>query len=125
MTASDFVLVPVRPDRFAILGYGNFLQNLAEFRRNSNNPHNIKELGVVFTHVHRDYPIEIQCMDEIKALAIGEKSYVFDSKLRFSPSYIRAVQDQTPVFDTKHARNAKIDISSVVKEMQKRVDNFK
>ncbi|MFH1373122.1 MAG: ParA family protein [bacterium] len=122
MMASDYVMVPVRPDRFAILGFANFLETLGYFRDNCQDPHRVQELGVVFTQVTGNSQVETECMSEITTRAIREKSYVFTSKLRYSNTFIRAVKDQTPAYRTKYARGKLLsDIASITKEMKQRI----
>jgi chromosome partitioning protein len=126
MMASDYVLVPVRPDRFAILGFANFLESLSNFREHFPDPHNVKELGVVFTQVTGKSDVESECIGEIKNRAIKEKSYVFNSVLRDSKTYIRAVRDQTPAYKTKYARGKLgTDIAHITKEMKQRIADIK
>lgn len=122
LTASDFILVPVRPDRFSILGYANLLETIKIFRSNCRDEHKVKELGLVFTQVIGSSTVENECMNEIRLAAAEQKGYVFTATLDFSNSYIRAVQDQTPIFQTLYARyNSKIAISRIVKEMLSRI----
>ena len=49
--ASDFVLTPVKPDRFSVLGYAQIQAMFDEFRNSYPDPHNVQDLGVVFTQV--------------------------------------------------------------------------
>lgn len=122
LTASDFILVPVRPDRFSILGYANLLETIKTFRSNCPDKHKVKELGIVFTQVTNNSTVEQECMDELKLQAVGQKGYVFAAMLNYSTSYIRAVQAQTPIFQTLYVRNSsKMAISKIVKEMLSRI----
>ncbi len=124
LTASNFLLTPVRPDRFSILGFGNLLQTVASFREKSNDPNRVKELGIVFTQV-RNNPIDQGYMASIRKLAQEEDQYVFDGVLSFSNTFARAIQDQTPAFETKFAREElKTSIAEIVKEMEKRIEEL-
>lgn len=61
-------------------------------------------------------------MDEVQGLASDYGSFVFPSILRFSNTFLRAVEDQTPAFETKYARDdLKANISDIVKDMEKRI----
>jgi chromosome partitioning protein len=125
LTASDFILVPVRPDRFSILGYANLLETVEIFRNNCSDKHEVKELGIVFTQVTDSSTVERECMEELKLQAVGQKGYVFAAMLNYSNSYIRAVQAQTPIFQTLYARNRpKMAISKIVKEMLSRIQTI-
>lgn len=125
LTASKFILVPVRPDRFSILGYGNLLETLKTFRNNCPDPNKVKELGIVFTQVTGKSPVEKDCMNQIRVEAAKQEGYVFSAILKYSTSYIRAVNDQTPIFHTLYARHSsKHDISKIAKEMLGRIQQL-
>lgn len=106
LMASDFILVPVKPDRFSVLGYGQILEALDDFRRDYPDPHKVTDLGVVFTQVQGNSDIEADCMSEIR----NQAKYVFDAEVPSSRSYLRAVHEQTPVFDTRFARSLTKDV---------------
>jgi chromosome partitioning protein len=122
LTASRFVLVPVRPDRFSILGFGNLRSTINDFRERSSDPNTVQELGVVFTQVRTGEGIEHECMESIRVQARKAKSYTFQSILKFSGTFIRAIQNQTPAFETKFARDdLKQNIADIVDEMDARI----
>lgn len=122
LTASNYLLVPVRPDRFSVLGFANMLNTIETFRRNCPDPHEVKEIGVVFTQVTGGTPVERECMDEIRSAAEKERTYVFDSTLRFSNSFIRSVKNQTPIFETLYAHaKSKNAAAHIAQEMLKRI----
>jgi chromosome partitioning protein len=126
LTASNFVLVPIRPDRFSILGFGNLRSTINEFRDKSSDPNNVRELGVVFTQVRTGQGVEYECMESVRAQASKAKSYVFSSSLDFSNTFIRAIQNQTPAFETKFARDElKQNIADIVSEMESRIATLK
>jgi chromosome partitioning protein len=126
LTASEFILVPVRPDRFSILGYANLLDTIDTFRKNCRDDHKVKDLGIVFTQVTGNSMVENDCMNEIRIAASKQNGYVFSSTLDYSNSYIRAVQDQTPIFKTLYARHkSKLSISRIVKEMLNRISELR
>lgn len=122
LTASNFFLVPVRPDRFSILGFGNLLQTVERFREGSNDPNNVSDLGVVFTQVRNSSPIEEECMTEVTAQAKKLGSHVFSSTLGFSSTFSRAIQNQTPAYETRYVRQElKSNITAIYKEMNARI----
>jgi chromosome partitioning protein len=125
LTASDYVVVPIRPDRFSILGFQNLAKTIDDFRANCNDEHHVKTLGIVFTQVTGTTPVEADCMAQIRLIAKKQKDYVFTAALRYSNSFTRAVKDQTPIFQTAYAqadvRNAAKDIAD---EMKARIASF-
>ncbi len=117
--AANFVLVPMRPDRFSILGYGLMKEVIDNFRRDYPDPSNVQDLGVVFTRVSKTpHPIELECKTSVKKIA----SYVFKTEIHESTSYLRSVHQQSPVFETPYARElTKASINSLVAEMNQRI----
>ncbi|MGE3959929.1 MAG: ParA family protein [Vicinamibacterales bacterium] len=126
LTASNFFLVPVRPDRFSILGFANLQSTVEQFRAASHDPNNVRDLGIVFTQVRGNSAVETECMNDVAAQAITLGSHVFTARLDYSPTFIRAVQDQTPVYQTKYARDdLKASVSFVYREMMRRIAQLK
>ncbi len=126
LTASNFLLVPVRPDRFSILGYTNLMQTIDTFRKHCPNPNKVADLGVVYTQVMGKSAVESECMDDIRAGAERQGGYVFSASLKYSQSFIRAVKDQTPIFQTLYARDtARNAASKIAKEMMSRIHELK
>lgn len=123
LMASDFVLIPMKPDRFSVLGYALMRETLDSFRETYPDPHRIEELGVVFTQVSGESEIEDQCMDEIE----DQADYVFDAFIpRSVRSYSKSVQHRSPIFDTSYARQGTKDaLRDVVREMTNRIDSIR
>ncbi len=119
LMASDFILVPVKPDRFSIVGYGNMHEVVNAFRYDYPDPQKVQDLGVVFTLVEGNSDIEEEC----KKLVSDKASYTFETQVRSSPrSYLRSVKEGTPVFDTRYARKVTREtIDSLVNEMEDRI----
>jgi chromosome partitioning protein len=118
LTASDYVIVPIRPDRYAILGYANFLSNLNDFKTSCSDPHDIQPLGIVFTHITGGSTVESQCVSDITRIALRERNHVFTSRLHYSTTYMRAVQNQTPAFSTVYSRGTPaVDLNGIKTEL--------
>jgi chromosome partitioning protein len=126
LTASNFYLAPVRPDRFSILGFGNLQQTVAQFKDSSNDPNDVRDLGIVFTQIRGNSPIETTCMNEVRSLAKDVDAYVFNSRLEFSNTFITAIQNQTPAHETRYARyELKASVRAIYREMLKRIEALK
>ena len=119
LMASDYVLVPIRPDRYSILGYGLMQRVLDDFRADYPDPKNVRDLGVVFTQVSNDgNTIEIQCKRAIADAA----SYVFKAEIPKSRTFLRAVHEGSPVFDTRYARQlTKSSMNALSRELKTRI----
>jgi|HubBroStandDraft_6_1064221.scaffolds.fasta_scaffold01756_14 chromosome partitioning protein len=122
LTASDFLMIPMRPDRFSILGFTNLMSTIKTFRANCPDPHDVQILGVVFTQVTGISAVEQQLMDEIALSVKREKMYLFSSSLRHSKSFMRSVNDQTPIFQTLYAKgNTKMAAKNIADELRNRI----
>jgi chromosome partitioning protein len=118
LTASDYILIPMKPDRYSILGFTNLMETVKNFRTGSHDPHSVKMAGVVFTQVHDDSSVEKKAMDEVSKVAKDAKVPLFTSFLPFSPSFMRSVEDQTPIYKTYKAKpRIRKAIASVAAEM--------
>lgn len=121
LMASDFVLTPVKPDRFSVLGYAQIQSTFDSFRDSYPDPHHVQGLGVVFTQVQGNLKIEQDSMTEIETQA----EYVFAAQIPRSNSYLSSVHQQSPVFDARYCRLVtKVALNRLVKEMQQRIDDL-
>lgn len=121
LMASNFVLVPIKPDRFSIVGYSMMQEVIDRFRYDYPDPNEVKDLGVVFNQVLGDSPIQDQCKKDVSQAA----SYVFKTEIKSSTSYLRSVNDQEPVFDTRYARMiTALSIKSLVMEIEERIEEL-
>lgn len=122
LTASDFILIPMRPDRFSILGFTNLMETIRIFRENCPDPHDVKVLGVAFTQVTGNSSVEAQSIADIKAVAKQEGTYMFNAQLATSKSFLRSVSDQTPIFSTAHAHEkSRSAIAKIASELKQQV----
>lgn len=122
LTASDYLLIPMRPDRFSILGFTNLTETIRIFRSNCPDPHTVQVLGIVFTQVTNTSDVEQQSMNEIGIAAKNEGTYLFASSLKHSTSFMRSVKDQTPIFETLYAQDkARLTTAKITDEMNKRI----
>jgi chromosome partitioning protein len=122
LTASDYLLIPMRPDRFSILGFTLLNETIKTFRSNCPDPHSVKVLGAVFTQVTGTSEVERQSILELTAAAGKEKIYLFSSSLKFSNSYIRSQRDQTPIFETLYAKDrSRTAVAKIAEELKSRI----
>ena len=121
LMSSDFILVPIKPDRFSIVGYSMMHEVIEKFRFDYPDPKKVQDLGVVFNQVTGESQIEDQCKSDVAQ----EAPYVFRTEIKLSRSYLRSVSAQEPVFDTMYARQiTKQTIDSLVHEMEARIENL-
>jgi chromosome partitioning protein len=122
LTAADHILIPMRPDRFSILGYSNLVRTIETFKKNCPDPHAVSVLGIVYTQVTNDSNVEQQAINEIDEAAKQGKTYRFASSLPYSKSFIRSVNDQTPIFATAYTHpKTRYAMSHIASEMTQRI----
>lgn len=118
LMASNFILSPVRPDKFSIYGYALIQETISTFKNAYHDPNNVQDLGIVFTQVSKDSSLENECIDEIKDIA----NYVFESRISHSPSHSRSIHEKAPIFATSYARKVpKNQMASLADEIRKRI----
>jgi chromosome partitioning protein len=121
LMASDYILVPVKPDRFSVLGYAQIQEVLEDFRVTYPDPHEVRDLGVVFTQVKGTSHIQDQCMNEVTQQA----EYIFGVQLPLSNTYERSVFEQTPLGRTRYARQNTADvIPALIAEIEDRISQL-
>lgn len=126
LTASDFLLIPMKPDRFSLLGLVNLLATIKTYKQNCTDPHTVKILGLVFTQLISDPDVEAAAITEVKTAARKENVFLFSSSLPYSKSFMRSVQDQTPIANTWHAKpKAKQALKKISDEVRSRIQALK
>ena len=97
--ASRYVLVPVRPEFFATIGFPLLNNSLTVFR-NRNAAHKIDVVGVVVndaTYQGNNYggPERIRAMDEIKQEALANGWRVFANEIAYSRGFPKLMRGDT------------------------------
>lgn len=125
LMASDYLLIPMRPDRFSILGFANLNKTIEIFRSNCSDPHGVQVVGIVFTQVIGTSNVEAESMGAITSAAKKESTYLFTSFLKFSNSFFRSVKDQTPIFETRYAHaKSWLATAKIAEELKKRITSL-
>ena len=95
--ASHYVLVPVKPEFLATIGFPLLSRSLADFR-NANPGHDISVVGVVFNEVSDYYstPEKIDARREICQEAEKNEWYVFEKTLYYSRGFPKAMRSPNP-----------------------------
>lgn len=123
--ASDYLLIPMKPDRFSTLGLINLLETIGTFKQNCIDPHLVKTLGLVFTQLTADSDLEATAISEVNAAANKATVAIFASSLPWSKSFLRSVTDQTSIANTWHAKpKAKLALKRIADEVKLRVNQL-
>jgi chromosome partitioning protein len=119
--ASDYIVVPVRPDFLSTIGLPLLARSLADFRERYED-HEIKLAGILFNAIYENKSEHRRSRREVQATATEYGWYVFQNEVSYSDSYPRGSRLGKPIFATDYARWEKIaEFSAVAGEIMKRV----
>ena len=128
--ASDFVIIPVKPDFFSTLGIPQFINTLEDFKDRQIDQHDVQPLGIVFTDVDRRLPRETkQSMTRVKRTIeeLSEDLLVFDSRLSHLEVFKKTLWQAVPVQQitgrgTKGKTLAMLELKAIAKEILTEID---
>jgi len=118
--ASDYILVPVRPEFLSTIGLPLLVRSLQYFRKRHKEKH-LELLGIVFnaTGENQEYG---RSRDDVAKEAAANGWYVFTNEVTFSGSYAKGSRFGRPIFFTDYARGRKIqDFANVAEEFCARI----
>jgi chromosome partitioning protein len=101
--ASDYVLVPVKPEYLSTIGLPLLARSLDDFHHQYDD-HKVEMLGIVFNHATQYEPEEALSKREVRAEASRFGWYVFTSEISYSRSYPKGAREGRPIFRTSYAR---------------------
>jgi chromosome partitioning protein len=112
--ASQYVLVPIKPEFMATIGLPLLARSLQEFR-DENEDHEISIAGLVFNHSssYTSGPEGQRSIREVTDFAgkidpdswKEEEWYVCDNQVRYSASYAKSAREGTPIAQTSYVRD--------------------
>lgn len=101
--ASDYLLVPVRPEYLSTIGLPLLVNSMENFKVQ----YDVQELelaGIVFNAMSDYSPEEIRSREEVKKLAKKNGWYVFSAEIKYSRSYPKGAREGKPIFRTSYSR---------------------
>lgn len=119
--ASDYVLVPVKPEFLSIIGLPLLARSMADF--NSKFPDRQLQLaGIVFNESDEYIPEAEKSKQTVHEVARQRGWYVFESEISYSRSYAKGAREGQPIFRTSHARwDRKKTFRAFAHELQDRI----
>lgn len=102
--ASDWILVPVKPEYLSTIGLPLLVRSLEEFKDSPYGDHDIELAGIVFNHTSGYVPEEIKAKNEVKAIAKKNGWNVFEKEVSYSRSYPKGAREGQPIFRTSYSR---------------------
>ncbi|HEY6252673.1 MAG TPA: AAA family ATPase [Candidatus Angelobacter sp.] len=114
--ASDWVLVPVKPEFLSAIGLHLLGRSLREFKER-NEDSKIEVGGIVFNLTYPDKPEHQLSKKEVLRTAKENGWKVFENQVSYSDSYPRGSRLGRPIFRTNYARWEKVtEFKSVARE---------
>lgn len=105
--ASDYVLVPIKPEFLATIGLPLLATSLATFH-SLYEDHRVEVAGIVFNDVNGSYEHN-RSIDDVNALAVENGWYIFQTQITHSDSYPKGTRVRAPITRTDYARQTKKD----------------
>jgi len=101
--ASNYLLVPVRPEFLSTIGLPLLVNSMEDFRAQYDD-HDLRLAGIVFNAISDYSPEEIRSREEVKKLAKKNGWYVFSAEIKYSRSYPKGAREGKPIFRTSYSR---------------------
>ena len=101
--ASDYILVPVKPEYLSSIGVSLLVNSMQEFKRRYED-HNLELAGIVFNATTEYAPEEITSKAAVKGIAQERGWYVFQNEVSYSRSYPKGAREGQPIFRTSYSR---------------------
>ena len=102
--ASDYVIVPVKPEYLSTIGLPLLARSLQDFHQQYDD-RKVEMLGIVFNHATQYEPEEALSKREVRGEAARFGWYVFTSEISYSRSYPKGAREGQPIFRTSYARH--------------------
>ncbi|MFL0473462.1 ParA family protein [Priestia sp. 179-F W1.4 NHS] len=96
LKASDYVLIPVKPDPFSARGIPMLLNKIASHNNANSDEDKVQPLGIVFTMVDDS----IQYVTSVKAEIIREHRNVFRNQILYNEYYSRGIFGNSYILET-------------------------
>ena len=119
--ASDYVLVPVKPEFLSTIGLPLLHQSMDDFREKYPS-RNLQLAGIVFNAAEEYIPEERESKKEVRDFAEEYDWYVFDKEIPYSRSFAKGAREGTPLSRTSYVRWSRIqEFRAFADEFQDRI----
>ena len=119
--ASDYVLVPVKPEFLSTIGLPLLARSMDDF--NDKFPDRQLQLaGIVFNESDEYIPEAEKSKRTVREVANQHSWYVFDNEIPYSRSYAKGAREGQPISRTSYARSYRIEeFRAFAREFQGRI----
>jgi chromosome partitioning protein len=101
--ASNYVLVPVKPEYLSTIGLPLLARSLQDFHQQYEE-HRVEVLGIVFNHATQYEPEEALSKREVRSESGRFGWHVFSSEISYSRSYPKGAREGRPIYSTSYSR---------------------
>jgi chromosome partitioning protein len=101
--ASDYVIVPVKPEYLSTIGLPLLARSLDDFHQQYDDQ-KVEMLGIVFNHATQYEPEEAISKREVRSEADRFGWDIFKSEISYSRSYPKGAREGQPIFHTSYAQ---------------------
>lgn len=103
--ASDYILVPVKPEFLSSIGLPLLVNSMEEFKKHHED-HNLELAGIIFNATSDYVPEELKSKQEVKKISKNNNWYIFKNEISYSRSYPKGAREGQPIFRTSYSRYA-------------------
>ena len=120
--ASDYLLVPVRPEYFATIGLPLLVRSLSDYQQTHRKDPVPQLAGIVFNDSDAAKREHIRSRKTVRKVAREQGWHIFKGQLSHSDSYPAGARVGKPIFLTDYARSwKKAELRAVAQEFMDRV----
>jgi len=120
--ASDFLLVPIKPEFLSTIGLPLLAKSLQDFKK-QHRDHDIDLAGIVFNAVSNQKMENLRSKTDVLNVAQEHGWYVFANEISYSDSYPKGARAGTPIFLTEYARWDRVtEFEHLANEFSKRIN---
>ena len=117
LMASDFVLIPVKPDPFSARGIPMLLKKIEQHNR-LHNDKKVEVLGIVFNLIKED----LKYMDSVKAQIMATYPNVFQTEISVCEYYSKGLMENKTIYETSAQYWFKDEFTAFAKEFIEKLE---
>ena len=118
LKASDYILIPVKPDPFSARGIPLLLSKIQVHNFAHVGDDQVKVLGIIFTMVDES----LRYVASVKSEILREHKNVFQTEILHCEHYSRALFENKSIYETNAPGKFKTNFTEFVEEFLKRLD---
>lgn len=117
LMASNYVLIPVKPDPFSARGIPMLLNKIEQHNR-LHNDKKVEVLGIVFNLIKDD----LKYMDSVKAQIMATYPNVFQTEIKVCEYYSKGLMENKTIYETAAQSWFKDEFTAFAKEFIKKLE---